>query len=334
MKPTPDLNALWHLRDFIALVDEPSRGIDLRLHTTILGLSPDIDPEERVEMIGRPGARQEIPFYTRDPGAARDLLDKLFEGFELSIAFMTGRDAQTTMVTPYLDTEFFKQGSSTCKTETLALIRAGLDAYFKNAEIMQPPQTRPSERIKRLSNDCGFLLGMIETLEEATGEGPEDEDAALVGAIRADLEAQGQPITRPQTAIEELIAKNQHLSAILEERFNETALIEFQNGQMVLENGPVPYFAAYLAQMLTRPDGTQSNYAQMEIQHNTLGPLTLTLQRESGKTPHAMRREAELARDEVILALHDPINRPKGVVPASAEPFYDPQLAARASEIT
>lgn len=331
MKPTPDMNAIWNLRDFIAAGEDPNRALDLRIHATLHDLSPYQNEQEVTRMLKGTGIYADLPEYTTDESAAKLMLKELFDGCQLYFGTMSGDALEDATVTPYHQGAPLEKGVGSAKTEVLALIIAGFDAYLKNADTVQPKETRPSERIKRLSSDCGFLLGMIKTLEEATGEGPEDEDAAIVGAIRADLEADGQPITRPQTAIEDLVARNKRLSAILDERFNETALVEFQNGQIVLENGPVPYFAAYLAEMLTRPDGTQSNYAQMEFQHNALGPMTLTLQRVSGKTAHELRREAELARDDVILALHDAINRPKGVVPASAEPFYDPHLAARAS---
>ena len=35
-------------------------------------------------------------------------------------------------------------------------------------------------------------------------------------------------------------------------------------------------------------------------------------------------------RDALLIALHDAIRRPMGVVPASADPFYNPVFAAQA----
>ena len=40
------------------------------------------------------------------------------------------------------------------------------------------------------------------------------------------------------------------------------------------------------------------------------------------------RLQAE--RDALLIALHDAIRRPMGVVPASADPFYNPVFAAQA----
>jgi len=49
-----------------------------------------------------------------------------------------------------------------------------------------------------------------------------------------------------------------------------------------------------------------------------------TKYRGVGTTTLVDGNQSELAY-RLLIALHDAINRPKGVVPASAEAFYDPQ---------
>lgn len=44
-----------------------------------------------------------------------------------------------------------------------------------------------AEKITKLQRDCWHLISMIDFLSEATGEGLELEDAALMDQIKADL---------------------------------------------------------------------------------------------------------------------------------------------------
>lgn len=44
-----------------------------------------------------------------------------------------------------------------------------------------------AERIAQLQRDCWHLISIIEFMAEATGEGPELEDAALMEQIKSDL---------------------------------------------------------------------------------------------------------------------------------------------------
>jgi len=72
---------------------------------------------------------------------------------------------------------------------------------------------------------------------------------------------------------------------------------------MELEGGPIPAIGEYLANMLGMRTDTPSNYVQMDIHRADLGWMTLTLQRQSGKTPHQLRVEAETALAEAATAL-------------------------------
>lgn len=49
--------------------------------------------------------------------------------------------------------------------------------------------TLAQARIKVLTNEVGILLANIRQIEEATGEGPEGEDAQIVDQIERDHEA-------------------------------------------------------------------------------------------------------------------------------------------------
>lgn len=124
-------------------------------------------------------------------------------------------------------------------------------------------------------------------------------------------------------------AEVKRLSALLEGRFSDVRLVEFTGGELSLQGTLFEYVAEFMAQMLTaggaRPN--PANYTETRLEHPELGPLVLTLQRQSGQTPHALRREAEAERDALVEALHDAIVRPMGVVPASAETWYDHRLA-------
>jgi hypothetical protein len=133
-----------------------------------------------------------------------------------------------------------------------------------------------------------------------------------------------------QPTYAELEQEVDRLRALLEQRYEDVRLVEMRGGEMILEGGPVGYFAAYMAEMLEPRDNqgkSYANYVEMKLSHDQAGPLCLTLQRSLGQTPHQLRREAEVERDALIVALHAAISRPKGVVPTEAERWYRSDLA-------
>jgi hypothetical protein len=120
------------------------------------------------------------------------------------------------------------------------------------------------------------------------------------------------------------------LEALLDDRLGELRLIAIEDGQITIGGPLVRVMAEAMAQMLEAGDpGNPANYTETRISHDRLGPLVLTLQRVSGRTPHEMRRATESERDALLVALHEAIQSPSGVVPASAEPWHDPDWARR-----
>ncbi|WP_455987547.1 hypothetical protein [Methylorubrum extorquens] len=102
----------------------------------------------------------------------------------------------------------------------------------------------------------------------------------------------------------ELIRQN----AIISDKVSETRLVHMgprgDGFYIELQDGPVPYLCEYLAQMLGHgSDEPLSNYVEIEVQHHDLGPMTLTLQRRSGLTPHqiavAAAKEAKQLREQI-----------------------------------
>ena len=53
---------------------------------------------------------------------------------------------------------------------------------------------RLQARAEQMLRDIEFLLSMIETLEEATGEGPEGDDAIMLAQMRASYSALGDGV--------------------------------------------------------------------------------------------------------------------------------------------
>ncbi len=87
--------------------------------------------------------------------------------------------------------------------------------------------------------------------------------------------------------------------------WSELKLVRFENGQMDITAGPIPAIAEYLAQMMQDGEGKYFNFMEVSINHNTAGPMTLSLQRKNGKTPNQLRKEAEARADRAEAALAD-----------------------------
>lgn len=114
-------------------------------------------------------------------------------------------------------------------------------------------------------------------------------------ALRAALPAPPDPDTR----VAELGRVIAHQAALLEGRFSDLDLVGFENGALTLKGPLIPLLAEAMAQML-RPVGRSepANYTETSVTHEELGPLTLTLQRKTGATPHELRLAAETRADQ------------------------------------
>jgi hypothetical protein len=114
--------------------------------------------------------------------------------------------------------------------------------------------------------------------------------------VDADFIAAANP-----AAVLELIAEVERLSAIVEKHIDPKQVmmtgLNVHNGSfsMGLEGGPVRIFAAAFADYFK--ESPASNYIEMHLASTDpeIGELICTLQRKQGKTPHALRREAEEA---------------------------------------
>jgi hypothetical protein len=119
-------------------------------------------------------------------------------------------------------------------------------------------------------------------------------------ALRAALPSPADPsLADPDTRIAELEGLVSDQAAMLEERFSDLRLAGFQNGVFTFKGPLIPLLAEAMAQMLRPCGGSEpANYTETAITHEELGPLTLTLQRKSGQTPHELRAAAETRADQ------------------------------------
>lgn len=103
----------------------------------------------------------------------------------------------------------------------------------------------------------------------------------------------------PDERVEELERVVADQAAMIEERFSDMRLAGYENGAFTFTSPIVPLIAEAMAQSLRPdPEAPAANYTETAITHAELGELTLTLQRRSGKTPHALRREAETRAEQ------------------------------------
>lgn len=121
-------------------------------------------------------------------------------------------------------------------------------------------------------------------------------------------------------AVLALIEEVERLSAIVEKHIDPKQVmltgLNVQNGSfdLGLEGGPVRLFAAAFAEYFK--ESPASNYIEMQLGSTDpeIGDLVCTLQRKQGKTPHALRREAERERDGYKRALLSAPPMPAGVL--------------------
>lgn len=114
-------------------------------------------------------------------------------------------------------------------------------------------------------------------------------------ALRAALPSPPDPDTRV-AELEGVIAQQ---GALLEGRFSDLDLVGFENGTLTFKGPLIPLLAEAMAQMLRPTGGSEpANYTETAVTQEELGPLTLTLQRRSGRTPHELRLAAEVRADE------------------------------------
>lgn len=128
----------------------------------------------------------------------------------------------------------------------------------------------------------------------------------LAGETQTDIDLQDQAdMSLQDMERDTLMAEIERLTALVEGRFKDVRLVEFMQGELVLKGTLFEYIAEFMAQMLQagRQDATAANYTETILNHPELGRLTLTLQRQSGQTPHALRRQAEAERDQVQAGL-------------------------------
>lgn len=137
----------------------------------------------------------------------------------------------------------------------------------------------------------------------------------LMGQADAEYSALADP-----AAVLALIEEVERLSAIVEKHIDPKQVmltgLNVQNGSfdLGLEGGPVRLFAAAFAEYFK--ESPASNYIEMHLESADpeIGELVCTLQRKQGKTPHALRREAERERDGYKRALLSAPPMPAGVV--------------------
>jgi hypothetical protein len=119
----------------------------------------------------------------------------------------------------------------------------------------------------------------------------------LYGAetLRAALPSPPDPDERV-AELERAIAEQ---AALIEERYSDMHLVGFEDGVFTFKSPIIPLIAEAMAQTL-RPDRASgpANYTETAITHEELGPLTLTLQRKTGATPHELRLAAETRADQ------------------------------------
>ena len=121
-------------------------------------------------------------------------------------------------------------------------------------------------------------------------------------ALRAALPSPPDPDLRVSEleatvmALEAVIASQ---AALIEERYADMHLVGFEGGVFTFRSPIIPLIAEAMAQTL-RPDRASgpANYTETSITHEELGPLTLTLQRKTGRTPHELRLAAETRADQ------------------------------------
>lgn len=103
----------------------------------------------------------------------------------------------------------------------------------------------------------------------------------------------------PDERVAELERAIAEQAALIEERYSDMHLVGFEDGVFTFKSTIIPLIAEAMAQTL-RPDRASgpANYTETAITHEELGPLTLTLQRKTGATPHELRLAAETRADQ------------------------------------
>tara|TARA_Y100000815_G_scaffold270556_1_gene295441 strand:- start:903 stop:1577 length:675 start_codon:yes stop_codon:yes gene_type:complete len=125
------------------------------------------------------------------------------------------------------------------------------------------------------------------------GEAP----ASYATEVCADFEG-----PEPQAFLTDLLKDNAHKEALLAERYDDAKLVDFSGGTLSVKGSVVPVIVETLAQCLGHgePDTDVANYVEMKVNHAEIGELIVTIQRQSGKTPHELRREAEAKLAKII----------------------------------
>lgn len=113
---------------------------------------------------------------------------------------------------------------------------------------------------------------------------------------------------------DDLLEERDTLKDMVEGNVRETLLSEmhFQDGalQMYVEHPIFGLFAASIAEMFI--DMGAKNYIEISMSCEKVGPVTVTCQKQFGKTPHRLRLNAEAERDALIhiLQAYQPAGSP------------------------
>lgn len=140
----------------------------------------------------------------------------------------------------------------------------------------------------------GDVASLVERLRE-----PHTLDIRDIVQVRSLLDLVATERTEAASTLVSLQEENARLRAIAEDKMADTRLVQAggRGGGFGFDfsGGPIPYIAEYLFQFIgARDEDGPSNYAEIEVNHREFGPMTLTMQRKTGKTPHQLRADADL----------------------------------------
>lgn len=119
--------------------------------------------------------------------------------------------------------------------------------------------------------------------------------------------------------LDEALLEIERLRALFDGRWKDAVQLRLKSAgpvdgmfQFELQAGILPLIAEHLASEFKRAGG--ENYVSFEINHDELGPLTLTMQRRFGKMPAQVAREANERADALQIEL-DALRAPQSITP-------------------
>lgn len=155
------------------------------------------------------------------------------------------------------------------------------------------------------------------------GSHPRDVIESEFAELEEHLREAADTITRLVEERDAALLDRDKFHAIAEDKLADTRLVSAggrgEGFGFDLTGGPIPYIAEYLFQFIgARDEKGPSNYAEIEVNHNTFGAMTLTLQRHSGQTPHHLRIAAEaraIASEAKVAELQEALNSVATILP-------------------